>query len=116
MRVNAISKDSGESIKEYMSVVLQPHVEERLPSDRMVWLTTVRLNGRPHTIPVWFLWEHATILILSKVKTQKERTLHQNHSVMLALDDTKHGRQVVILEGTAELLERGSGSEELDAY
>jgi PPOX class probable F420-dependent enzyme len=99
-----------------MSVVLQPHVEERLRSDRMVWLTTVRPNGRPHTIPVWFLWEHATILIFSQVKTQKVRNLHQNHAVMLALDDTKNGRDVVILEGTAELLERGEGREVLEAY
>jgi PPOX class probable F420-dependent enzyme len=99
-----------------MSVVLQPHVEERLRSDKMVWLTTVRPDGRPHTIPVWFLWESATLLIFSKVKTQKVRNLCQNHSVMLALDDTKNGRDVVILEGTAELLERGEGREALQAY
>ncbi len=116
MRVYALSKDFLESRKEYMSVVLQPHVEERLRSDRMVWLTTVRPNGRPHTIPVWFLWENATILIFSKVKTQKVRNLHQNPSVMLALDDTKNGRDVVILEGTAELLERGEGRDVLEAY
>jgi hypothetical protein len=35
---------------------------------------------------------------------------------MLALDDTKNGRDVVILEGTAELLERGEGREVLEAY
>ena len=116
MRVYALSNDFLESRKEDMSVVLQPHVEERLRSDRMVWLTTVRPNGRPHTIPVWFIWENATILIFSKVKTQKVRNLHQNHSVMLALDDTKNGRDVVILEGTAELLERGEGHDALEAY
>lgn len=106
----------AESRKEDMSVVLQPHVEERLRSDKMIWLTTVRPNGSPHTIPVWFVWEHATVLIFSKVKTQKVRNLRQNHSVMLALDDTKNGRNVVILEGIAQLLERGEGSEVLEAY
>jgi PPOX class probable F420-dependent enzyme len=97
-----------------MSVVLQPHVEERLRSDEMVWLTTVRPDGRPHSIPVWFLWESATLLIFSKLKTQKIRNLRQNHSVTLALDDTKKG--VVILEGTAELLGRGDASVTLQAY
>ena len=97
-----------------MSVVLQPRVEERLRSDEMVWLTTVRPDGRPHNIPVWFLWESATILIFSQPNSQKIRNLRQNQSVTLALDDTKKG--VVILEGTAELLGRGDGSVALQAY
>jgi PPOX class probable F420-dependent enzyme len=97
-----------------MSVVLQPHVEERLRSNEMIWLVTVRPDGRPHSIPVWFLWESATLLIFSKRNSQKIRNLHQNHSVTLALDDTKKG--VVILEGTAELLGRGEGREALQAY
>src|SRR5947209_7980056 len=97
-----------------MSVVLQPHVEERLRSDEMIWLTSVRPDGRPHSIPVWFLWESATLLIFSKPNTQKIRNLRQNPSVTLTLDDTKKG--VVILEGTAELLGQGDGSEALQAY
>ncbi len=99
-----------------MSVVLQPHVEERLRSNEMVWLTTVRPDGRPHSVPVWFLWESATILIFSKPNTQKIRNLRQNHSVTLALDDTKKGHDVVILEGTAELLGQRDRSVTLQAY
>ncbi len=99
-----------------MSVVLQPHVEERLRSDEMVWLITVRPDGRPHSIPVWFLWEDETILIFSKPNNQKIRNLRQNHFVTLTLDDTKKGRDVVILEGTAELLGQGDGSAALQAY
>ncbi len=97
-----------------MSVVLQPHVEERLRSDEMVWLSTVRPDGRPHSIPVWFLWESATLLIFSQPNTQKIRNLRKNPSVTLALDDTKKG--VVILEGTAELLGQGDASVTLQAY
>ena len=97
-----------------MSVVLQPHVEERLRSDEMVWLSTVRPDGRPHSIPVWFLWESATLLIFSQPNTQKIRNLRKNPSVTLALDDTKKG--VVILEGKAELLGQGDASVTLQAY
>jgi PPOX class probable F420-dependent enzyme len=106
----------AESRKDNMSIILQPHVEERLRSDEMVWLITVRPDGRPHSIPVWFLWESATILIWSKPNTQKIRNLRQNPSVTLALDDTKKGHDVVILEGTAELLEQGEGQNALQAY
>jgi PPOX class probable F420-dependent enzyme len=97
-----------------MSITIQPHIEERLRSNEMVWLTTVRSDGRPHSVPVWFLWDGATVLIWSKPNTQKIRNLRQNHYVTLALDDTKKG--VVILEGTAELLGRGDGSVTLQAY
>ena len=97
-----------------MSITIQPHIEEWLRSNEMVWLTTVRSDGRPHSVPVWFLWDGATVLIWSKPNTQKIRNLRQNHSVTLAFDDTKKG--VVILEGTAELLGRGDGSVTLQAY
>ena len=97
-----------------MPVTIQPHTEERLRSSEMVWLTTVRPDGRPHSVPVWFLWESATILIFSQPNTQKIRNLRQNHAVTLAFDETKKG--VVILEGTAELLGRGDASERLQAY
>jgi PPOX class probable F420-dependent enzyme len=82
----------------------------------MAWLSTVRSDGRPHSIPVWFLWESVTILIFSKPNNQKIRNLRQNHYVTLALDDTKKGHDMVILEGTAELLGQGDGSVTLQAY
>ncbi|GHO49592.1 TIGR03667 family PPOX class F420-dependent oxidoreductase [Ktedonospora formicarum] len=99
-----------------MSVVLQSHVEERLRTNKMAWLTTVRPDGRPHTVPVWFLWEGATLLIWSKPHTRKIANLCQNPSVTLALDDTQNGFDVVVLEGTAKLLGKGEGSEAVRAY
>jgi PPOX class probable F420-dependent enzyme len=99
-----------------MSVVVQPHVEERLRSNEMIWLITVRPDGRPHSVPVWFLWDNATILIFSRQNNQKIRNLRQNHYVTLALDNTNNGHDVAILEGTAELLERSEARETLLAY
>jgi hypothetical protein len=37
------------------------HIDQRLYSDHMIWLSTVRSDGRPHTVPVWFLWDGKTI-------------------------------------------------------
>jgi|SRR5581483_3438873 len=97
-----------------MSVVLQPLAEERLRSAEIAWLTTVRPGGRPHSVPLWFLWDGATVLIFSRPDTHKIRNLRRNRFVTLALDDTKKG--VVILEGTAEVLEKGEAREALQAY
>jgi PPOX class probable F420-dependent enzyme len=82
----------------------------------MIWHITVRPDGRPHSVPVWFIWESTTILIFSKQNTQKIRNLHQNQAVSLAFDNTKNGHDVVILEGSAELLGRGEGHEALQTY
>ncbi|GCF11150.1 TIGR03667 family PPOX class F420-dependent oxidoreductase [Dictyobacter arantiisoli] len=97
-----------------MAIILTSLAEERLRSEELVWLSGVRPDGRPHTVPVWFLWEHDTVLIFSKPDTQKLRNLRLHPAVTLALDNAKQG--IVILEGTATLLEKGGARESLPAY
>jgi PPOX class probable F420-dependent enzyme len=91
------------------------HALERLQCDNIIWLSTVRPDGRPHLVPVWFLWDGQTILIFSK-PDQKIRNLRQNPAVMLGLDDTDTGEDVVLVEGTAELLAAGQAAPTLPAY
>jgi PPOX class probable F420-dependent enzyme len=92
------------------------HAEQRLRSDIIAWLTTVGSDGRPYTVPVWFLWEGNTVLIFSQPQKQKIRNLRKNSRITLALDDTKLGEDVVIIEGTAELLDAPDISVLLPAY
>jgi nitroimidazol reductase NimA-like FMN-containing flavoprotein (pyridoxamine 5'-phosphate oxidase superfamily) len=46
------------------------HAERRLRSDIIAWLTTVGSDGRPYTVPVWFLWDGETILLFSQPQKQ----------------------------------------------
>lgn len=90
-----------------MNAIPQPpnaHVAERLRDNIIIWLSTVRADGRPSLAAVWYLWDNGTILIFSK-PNQKIRNLRHNANVSLALDDTKHGEDVIVIEGTAELLD-----------
>ena len=91
------------------------HAEERLRRDLMIWLSTVRPDGRPHLVPVWFLWDSGTILIFSK-PDQKIRNLRSASAVVLALDDTATGEDVVMIEGTATLLPPGEVEPTLAPY
>ena len=71
------------------------HVEQRLREEPIVWFTTVRPDGRPHTVPVWFLWDGETFLIFSQPGNLKIRNLQRNPHITLALDGTKQGGDVV---------------------
>ncbi|MBA2284188.1 MAG: TIGR03667 family PPOX class F420-dependent oxidoreductase [Ktedonobacteraceae bacterium] len=79
-------------------------IDERLRSDIVIWLGTVRADGRPHLVAVWFLWDGDTFLIFSQPGKQKVRNLQQNRNVVLALDNTQGGDDVIVVEGQATLL------------
>ncbi len=85
----------------------EARAEERLRRDPIIWFGTTRADGRPHLVPVWFLWDAGTILIFSK-PDQKIRNLAQQAAVMLALDNTQGGADVVLIEGEATV---GSSAE-----
>jgi PPOX class probable F420-dependent enzyme len=92
------------------------HIEERLRNDPIIWLSSVRPDGRPHIVPVWFLWDGKSILIFSQPHSQKVRNLRHNPNVMLALDDTRSGEDVVLFEGKAELLNEPTVNTTTAAY
>ena len=92
------------------------HIDQRLRSDIMVWFNTVRSDGRPHSVAVWFLWDGEQFLIFSRPKTQKVRNVQQNPHVVLALDNTDNGSDVIIFEGTAELITDPDVSATVAAY
>jgi PPOX class probable F420-dependent enzyme len=80
------------------------HIDARLRAEPIIWLSSVRPDGNPHLVPVWFLWDGAAILIFSKPAAQKVRNLRHNPQVMLALDSADEGEDIVLLQGRAELL------------
>lgn len=80
------------------------HVDQRLRTELIMWLGTVRPDGRPHLVPIWFLWDGETILFFSQPKAQKVRNLRRNPAVMLSLDSADHGEDIVLIEGRAELI------------
>jgi PPOX class probable F420-dependent enzyme len=81
------------------------HIAARLSSDPIVWLGSVRPDGRPHLVPVWFLWDGEALWIFSRPRNQKIINLRHNPHVILALDDSRQGADPIVIEGRATLLE-----------
>ena len=77
----------------------QPAVPaSRLEIARNVWLATVRANGRPHLVPIWFVTHADRWFLCTAPGSVKARNLGVNPHVALALED---GDQPYIVEGQA---------------
>jgi PPOX class probable F420-dependent enzyme len=90
--------------------------EARLKEEEVAWMTTVRSDGQPQTVPVWFLWDDEGILIYSQPNRQKLRNISRNPRVGLNLNSNEQGDDVVRLEGTAIIDEDAPLSSEVVPY
>ena len=80
------------------------HTAERLTAEPVIWLGTVRPDGRPHHVPVWFSWHDPLVLIFSMPGTAKVRNMRVSPAVSLSLDSADGGRDIVLAEGRATLV------------
>jgi PPOX class probable F420-dependent enzyme len=86
----------------HLSDTDRQRVLDRLHSNLMAWLTTVRPDGQPVSVPVWFLArEDGTIVVYSRSSKAKLRNIAENPKVSLGLDVTDIGRNIVRIEGVA---------------
>lgn len=79
--------------------------EERLASEPVVWLSSMRPDGHPHVVPTWFTWDGEALTVYSKPQAQKVRNLRDNPQVMLALGTPDETMDVELVEGCAEVLD-----------
>lgn len=80
-------------------------IESRLSRESTIWIATVRTDGRPHLVPVWFVWLNEKVYIATGTHTQKFANLHHNQQVALSLPDTV---SVIIIEGEAHATDRAT--------
>lgn len=94
----------------------RPDIQERLDRELVAWMTTVSPDGQPQTSPVWFLVEDETFIIYSLASTPRTRNIAGNARICLNLNSTPEGGEVVIIEGTAEIIADGRPASEDVAY
>lgn len=90
--------------------------EGRLRGEEIAWLTTVRPDGQPQTVPVWFLWDGEVFLVYSRPGARKLRNIEANPRVNLNLNSNSAGGDVVRAECAAEVLADAPAATEVGAY
>lgn len=90
--------------------------ERRLREEQIIWLTTVRPDGQPQSVPVWFFWDGEKFLVYSQPGRQKLRNIERNPLVDLNLNSNAQGGEVVRVEGTVEIVEEAPPATEVPEY
>ncbi len=75
-------------------------IEGRLGREHTIWMATVRKDGRPHLVPLWFVWLEDRLYIATTPNTQKFTNMVHNQMVSLSLPDTEN---VLLIEGEAHV-------------
>ena len=77
--------------------------QERLTASRNYWLTSLWPDGRPHSMPVWGVWDEEALWFSSGRRSRKARNLEADARCVVTTEDAN---SPVIVEGSAELIER----------
>ena len=75
----------------------------RLRDEPNIWLSTTRPDGRPHLVPIWFVFVGDRFYVCTTDKSVKVRNIRARPIATVALES---GNQPVIAEGTARVLHR----------
>ncbi|MDQ3658349.1 MAG: TIGR03667 family PPOX class F420-dependent oxidoreductase [Actinomycetota bacterium] len=77
---------------------------------------TVRRDGQPQSVPVWFLWDGDTMLAYSQPDRQKLHNIERNPRVGFNLNSNANGVDVARAECMAEVVEDAPPSDEVSEY
>jgi PPOX class probable F420-dependent enzyme len=73
----------------------------RLRDSHNYWVATVWPDGRPHTMPVWAIWDDGVLWFSSSLRSRKIRNIVAGSDVSMSTEDP---RNPVVLEGSASIV------------
>jgi PPOX class probable F420-dependent enzyme len=84
----------------------RPEVDDFLGSERTCRVATVGEDGRPHVVPLWFVWEGGHLWLYSIVRSQRWTDLDRDPRVAVVVDaGTRfHELRGVEISGRAEVV------------
>jgi hypothetical protein len=87
-------------------------VDMRLRVGRSLIIATTRPDGRPHAMPVWFIWTDARLYFITSRTTQKAANLAHEPWIVAHAGD---GDDVLMVEGPTHAVRDGGEVSRIDA-
>lgn len=75
----------------------------RLQAEPIAWFTSIRADGFPHAVPVWFLWHDNEVVVLTEPGSVKVRNVRGNNKVVVHLEAGADHEQLTVLQGIAHI-------------
>jgi PPOX class probable F420-dependent enzyme len=79
-------------------------LDARLARESVAWLSTLRPDGHPHLVPIWFSWDGEALLTFSKPEARKVANIRHHPEVMIAVGEPEDDLDVDLIEARAEPL------------
>src|SRR5260370_26826469 len=73
---------------------------DRLASARNYWVTSSWPDGRPHSMPVWGMWDDSILWFTSGLRSRKVRNLTADPRCVVTTEDAS---DPVLIEGSASI-------------
>ncbi len=90
-----------------------PNSQQRFIEEPIAWLTTVSGAGIPSTAPVWFyLEEDGSVTVFSREPSVRTRNMRTNDRVTLHLEGDGRGGAIVVLNGSATIIDDGPAADD----
>ena len=77
-------------------------------------MATASLDGWPHNVPVGFVFDGTAFYITSDPGAKKLRNMVENNRVCIVIDDPAEPRKAIMVQGLANLFERGEEFEKIN--
>jgi PPOX class probable F420-dependent enzyme len=74
---------------------------ERLTAARNYWVVTAWPDGRPHSMPVWGMWDDSALWFTTAVGSRKAKNLRADPRCVVTTEDAS---DPVVIEGRAEIV------------
>jgi PPOX class probable F420-dependent enzyme len=110
-----VSRDDREETARMSILPTEGRPAERLASEPIAWLTTIRTDDIPASSPVWFVVHHDAVYVQSQPGAGKLRNIAAHPGIAFHLDSDGAGGDIVTIEGKAEALD-GAPDGLLDVY
>lgn len=68
-------------------------------------LATIRADGRPHVVPVWFIPDSENLIFTAWHTSVKVTNIMRDNRVVMCIDEDTPPYHYVVLEGCAEVLD-----------